>query len=99
MGITQDAKDTQASRMHVTQDVKDMQVPRASVINDAHDMQGMNVMHHFTPSHLIAASNYIVHTTVGSSTGVMLPVQLVLDAGSAYNVIRRHVFTPTGMHT
>lgn len=56
------------------------------------------MMRHVTLSHVVTALYYIVMEMVGSSDRVMLPIRVMLDAGSAYNVITRNVLPPTDNH-
>lgn len=66
--------------------MQDIQVSGVSVINDAHDTQDKDVTHDVTPSHLKASPHDIVHVKMVSSVRVMLPVRIVLDNGSSYNI-------------
>lgn len=71
-----------------------MLVPSVPVINDAHETSDTAVMYHVTPINVMAASNYIVHATVDSSARVRMPVRVLLDTGSAYNIIPRSDLSP-----
>lgn len=73
-----------------------MQVAEVRLIDDAQEPQERSMVHHVTHIHVMAASNYILHATVGISADMWLPVGVVMDTGSAYNFTRRNALPKIG---
>lgn len=74
MRVALDAQETQVADARVLQDAQDMKVPGVCVRNDVHDTQDNDVMHHVTLSHVMEASDYIVHPTVGAAPESGVPL-------------------------